>query len=115
MRRENITTRKITSKSDFQQWIDVVNTALHDWDMIDAEHYYKCVTDGMFSFYMAFMEGTAVATAAARLDGNEGLYPRLNRTGGAATAVCVMPLENLKNNGAKICSLGSSHEAADLY
>lgn len=35
--------RKISTKKNFKLWIDVVNTALHGWDMIDAEHYFRWV------------------------------------------------------------------------
>ena len=37
--------RKISAKKDFKMWIDVVNTALHGWDMIDAEHYFTWVKE----------------------------------------------------------------------
>ena len=31
--------RRVRTKEDFRIWVDVVNTALHGWEMIDAEHY----------------------------------------------------------------------------
>ena len=36
----SITCRKVTSKEEFKVWIDIVNEALHGWDMIDADNYY---------------------------------------------------------------------------
>ena len=56
--------RTVQTREEFSVWVDVVNTALHGWAMIDAEHYYKWVETGRVSIYMAEICGTAVSTAA---------------------------------------------------
>ena len=62
--------RKISTKKDFKLWIDVVNTALHGWDMIDAEHYFRWVESDTINIYMAEMNGIAISTCATIQNSN---------------------------------------------
>lgn len=55
---------------DFRSWIDVVNTALHGWKMIDAEHYFTWVKDEHINIYLAEIDGFAVSTCATTQNGN---------------------------------------------
>ncbi len=40
---DRIVCRKVQTKEDFQSWVSIVNTALHGWDMIDADNYYTWI------------------------------------------------------------------------
>lgn len=59
-----ISCREVTSMEDFRSWIDVVNTALHGWNMIDAEHYFTWVQEDAVRIYLAEIDGIAVSTCA---------------------------------------------------
>lgn len=66
----SIICRKISTKKDFKLWIDVVNTVLHGWDMIDAEHYFIWVESNNVNIYMAEINGIAVSMCATILNNN---------------------------------------------
>ena len=42
----------------------MVNTALHGWDMIDADHYFTWVESSNTNVYLAEINGIAVSTCA---------------------------------------------------
>lgn len=60
----SIICRKISAKKDFKLWIDVVNMALHGWDMIDADHYFTWVESNNINIYLAEINRIAVSTCA---------------------------------------------------
>lgn len=49
---DRIVCRKVQTKEDFRSWISIVNTALHGWDMIDADNYYIWVENGYLDIYL---------------------------------------------------------------
>lgn len=115
-----ITCRKISTKEDFKSWLDIVNTALHGWDMIDAEHYFAWVRSENIKVYLAEMDGTAVATCATIQNGNTGslefvstLEPYRRRKVAALLSSCA--IAELINNGAETVTLGACGDAAHLY
>ena len=65
-----ITCQKISTKEDFISWIDVVNTALHGWNMIDAEHYFSWVKSDNIKIYSAKINGITVSTCATIQNGD---------------------------------------------
>lgn len=115
-----IEVKKVQDKEGFSHWIDVVNTALHGWNMIDVEHYFTWVSQSNLSFYVGYINDSPVSTAAT-IQENESSslefvstlseYRRL----GFSTAVCTEALKRLKADGAKIVTLGSSPDATALY
>ena len=112
--------RRITSREDFEAWVSVVNTALHGWEMIDAEHYYAWVEDGHIKIYLAEMEGTAVSTcatiqngAAASLEFVSTLEPYRRRK--AAISLCSYAVGELLENGAEYVTLSSCGDSVSLY
>ena len=115
-----IEVKRVQTKPDFKQWVDIVNTALHGWNMIDIEHYYTWVLQNDFTFYIGYINNIPVSTAAtitsnenASLEFVSTLAEYRNR--GAATAVCIEVLKELKSNGVRTVILGSSPEATSLY
>ncbi len=48
----------------------MVNTALHGWDMIDAELYFVWVESNNVNIYMAEINGIAVSMCATMLNNN---------------------------------------------
>ena len=65
-----ITCQKISTKEEFISWIDVVNTALHGWNMIDAEHYFSWVKSDKIKIYSAKINGITVSTCATIQNGD---------------------------------------------
>lgn len=57
-----IEVERVKNFSDFQQWIDTVNSALHGWKMIDAEHYFSWVSQNNLAFYIGFLNSVPVFT-----------------------------------------------------
>ena len=115
-----VTCRKIQSKEDFQTWIRIVNTALHGWDMVDAEHYYIWVEEGYLNFYLGEIDGIPVATAATIQTGDLASLEFVStleeyRRKKAASAVCSRALTELFEQGASSVTLSACGESVSLY
>lgn len=115
-----ISCRKISTKKDFKLWIDVVNTALHGWDMIDAEHYFRWVESNNINIYLAEMNGIAVSTCATIQNNKTGSLEFVStlkeyRRRKVAARLCSYAIKNLFNNGAETVTLGACGHSAFLY
>ncbi|MDO4357869.1 MAG: GNAT family N-acetyltransferase [Clostridia bacterium] len=115
-----VTCREIRSKADFRVWIDIVNGALHGWDMIDADHYYRWVEDGSYRFYLGEIDGVPVTTAATLSNGGVASLEFVStlaecRRRGVASAVCSRAIADLLAGGAKAVTLSACGESASLY
>ena len=115
-----ITCRKISTKEDFKSWIDVVNTALHGWDMIDAEHYFTWVKSENINIYLADINGVAVSTCATIQNGNTSSLEFVStleqyRRKKAAALLCSHAINDLLNNGAETVTLGACGHSVHLY
>ncbi len=115
-----IVCRKISSKEDFKSWIDVVNTALHGWEMIDAEHYFTWVKDDCINIYLAELDGVAVATCLTIQDKNTSSLEfvstlELYRRQKAASLLSSYAINDLFNNGAETVTLSACGDSLKLY
>lgn len=115
-----IVCRKVQSKEDFQAWIKVVNTALHGWDMIDADHYYTWVRNGHLNIYLGEIDKVPVSTAATIQTGDAASLEFVStleeyRRRKAAATVCSKALNELLANGVKAVTLGACGESVPLY
>ena len=112
--------RKVQTRAEFSIWVDVVNTALHGWAMIDAEHYYKWVEMGMAGIYIAEIGGVAVSTAATMRNGQiaslefVSTLPEYRRQKAAIT-LCSKALADLFADGVEAVTLSGASEATALY
>lgn len=112
--------RKISTMEDFRLWINVVNTALHGWDMIDAEHYFTWVKDECINIYLAAIDGVAVSTCATIQNGNTASLEFVStleqyRRKKAAASLSSYAIEDLLNNGAETVTLGVCGNSVHLY
>ena len=121
-REENsrITCRKVSTKEDFKSWIDVVNTALHGWEMIDAEHYFTWVNDENINIYLAEIDGVAVSTCATIQNGNTSSLEFVStleqyRRKKAAALLSSYAIDALLSNGAETVTLGACGDSVHLY
>lgn len=115
-----IVCREISSMEDFRSWIKVVNTALHGWDMIDAEHYFAWVENEHIRIYLAEIDGTAVSTCATIRNGNTGSLEFVStlaqyRRRKAAALLSSCAIGRLLNSGADTVTLGACGDAVHLY
>lgn len=116
----HIICRRVSTKEDFKLWIDVVNTALHGWEMIDAEHYFTWVESNNINIYLAEMDGVAVSTCATIQNGNTGSLEFVStlekyRRKKAAASLCSYAINALLENGAETVTLGACGESVYLY
>ncbi|HHV09879.1 MAG TPA: GNAT family N-acetyltransferase [Clostridiales bacterium] len=116
----SIEVKRVKDFSDFQCWIDIVNSALHGWKMIDAEHYFTWVSQNNIAFYIGYLNGVPISTAATITDQDNASLEFVStleeyRRQGAGTAVCVEALKQLKEQDVKTVILGSSPEATSMY
>ena len=120
MAEDGIICRKVQSKEDFCTWIDIVNIALHGWEMIDAENYYTWLENGIYDFYLAEINGTPVSTAATIQSRDTGSLEFVStleeyRRKKAGITVSSIALSELFANGVKYVTLSGSVEAVALY
>ncbi len=111
---------KVNSVEKFQLWVDTVNTALHGWDLLTPEKYYNWVSSNNMAFYLAYLEGTPVATSATIQNGKSGSVEFVStleeyRNRGIGTAISLAAINGLKNTGADIITLRACHDAINLY
>ena len=117
---KGIVGRKVRSKEDFGTWIDIVNTALHGWEMIDAKNYDPWLENGVYDFYLAEIDGVPVSTVATIRSGDTASMEFVSTLNGyrrrkAAITLSTLALEELFANGAKTVTLSGSVEAVALY
>ena len=115
-----IVCRKISTKEDFKSWIDVVNTALHGWEMIDAEHYFTWVESDHINIYSAEIKGVAVSTCATIQNGTAASLEFVStleqyRRKKAASLLCSRAINDLLKNGAEIVTLSACGQSVPLY
>jgi hypothetical protein len=55
---------RIQTGTEFTLWIDVVNEALHGWDILDLAHHGFLLSRNELSFYLAYLNDIPIATAA---------------------------------------------------
>ena len=116
----SVKVKKVQASSEFASWIEVVNKALHGWDMLDTEHCFPLVSRDGVSFYLASLNHVPIATAATIQDGDTASIEFVStlkdyRHLGAATAVCVEALRELQKKGVQTVTLRASNEAIPLY
>ena len=116
----DIECRRVRSREDFRAWVDTVNTALHGWEMIDGERYYRWVCDGHLRIYLGLIKGVPAATAATIQTGREASLEfvstlREYRRQGAAACLCSAALEELFANGAAAVTLSACGGSVSLY
>jgi len=112
--------RKVESLAEFAVWVDVVNEALHGWDMLSAEHYAAWLHHAPLVFYLGYRDRMPMATLATIQDGETASVEFVStlpeyRRQGAATALCIEAIRDLRLKGAKIATLRSNTEAISLY
>ncbi len=114
---------KVASLNEFAVWIDVVNEALHGWDMLSTEHYHAWMRHEPYSFYLGCYRGTPIATLATLQDGETASTASVEfvstlkeyRRRGAATALCIKAIRDLQRKGVRVVTLRSSTEAIPVY
>lgn len=115
-----IRVKRVKDFSDFRLWIDTVNSALHGWKMIDTERYFTWLSQNNLAFYIGYLNGVPISTAATITDQDNASLEFVStlegyRKQGAGTAVCVEVLKQLKEQDIKTVILGSSPEATSVY
>lgn len=116
----DIEIRKVASLAEFAAWIDVVNEALHGWNLLSVEHYRAWLDHAPYTFYLGCHGGTPVATLATLRDREAASVEfvstlKVYRRRGAATALCMEALHDLKREGVRIATLRSCTEAIPVY
>lgn len=115
-----IKVKKVTSIADFQVWMDIVNTALHGWDLLTIEHFSAWLEREEFAFYLGYLNDVPVSTAAAFTNGKSAGIEFVStleqyRRMGAGYTVCYKALHDLKSNNVEFATLCSLSGADKLY
>lgn len=110
----------VGSEGDFAAWVDVVNEALHGWELVTVRQHYPLVSSGKMVCYLARLDGRPVATSATMQQGEVGSVEFVStleayRRRGAGTAVSVAALRGLRERGATVATLRGSAEAKGIY
>lgn len=121
-REENsrIICRSVSTMDDFRTWVDVVNTALHGWDMIDADHYFTWVQEEAVRIYLAETDGAVISTCATIQNGSTASLEFVStleqyRRKKAAALLSSFAIADLLNNGAETVTLSACGDSVHLY
>jgi len=68
---ENLKIIIVEGYDEFSHWINVVNVALHGWNMLLAENCFNFVSTSGVVFYLAYINDEPVGTLATMRDGND--------------------------------------------
>lgn len=117
---DNMVCRKVQTKEDFRSWIEVVNTALHEWDMIDADNYYTWVENENIEIYLGEIDGVPVSTAATIKRGDTASLEFVStlkeyRRKKAASVVCSRALTELFAKGVEDVTLSACGKSVLMY
>ncbi len=117
---DRIVCRKVQTKEDFRSWVSIVNTALHGWNMIDADNYYTWIENGYVDVYLGEIDGTPVSTAATIRNGKAASLEFVStleeyRRKKAASVVCSKAITDLFSNGVEDVTLSACGESVNLY
>lgn len=117
---DNIVCRRVRTKNDFRSWIEVVNTALHGWAMIDTENYYLWVENENIDIYLGEIDGIPVSTAATIRSGDTASLEFVSTTEEyrrrkIASVVCSNALAELFAKGVEEVTLSACGESVYLY
>lgn len=117
---DSIVCRKVQTKEDFRSWIEVVNIALHGWEMIDAENYYTWVENDNIDLYLGEIDGNPVSTAATIRSGDTASLEFVStleeyRRRKVASVVCSVALTDLFANGVEDVTLSACGESVHMY
>ena len=98
----------------------MVNTALHGWEMIDAEHYFTWVESNHINIYLAEINGVAVSTCATIQNESTASLEFVStleqyRRKKTASLLCSCAINNLLKNGAEIVTLAACGQSVYLY
>lgn len=112
--------KKVISLTDFQVWMDVVNTALHGWDMLTIEHYSAWLVREEFAFYLGYIDGVPVSTVATIRNGNSAGVEfvstlREYHGRGAGYTVCLRALHDLQATHIETATLIAFADGVKLY
>lgn len=102
--------KKVTSIPDFKVWMDVVNTALHGWDLLTIEHFSVWLERKELVFYLGYLDGVPVSTVATIQNSNSAGVEFVStleeyRHQGAAYAVCLKALRDLQGKNIETATL----------
>lgn len=117
---ESIKVKRVLEVNDYKTWIDIVNCALHGWDMLTYDNYATWLKCESIAFYLAFWEGIPVCTVATIRNGHRASIEFVStleeyRHKCIAYAACLQVLSELKTSGVKLATLRSNFEAHTLY
>lgn len=116
----NVTVKQVQTLPEFAAWIDVVNEALHGWELLTPQHYAAWLDCEDFAFYLGYVDGKPAATVATMQSGKTASIEFVStvpacRRQGAAFAANLVALHDLRRKGVQTVTLRSSKEAIPLY
>ena len=120
LEKSKIVCKEIRTKEELAVWVEVVNTALHGWEMIDAGHYSSWMEQDNIRFFLAEIDGIPVSTAATIQTGSTASLEfvstlKEHRRQKAAITLCSRAIEALFDRGVETVTLSGSSEAVSLY
>lgn len=116
----DVSVRKVQSSQEFSSWCAIANEVLHGWDMVTAEHYSAWLAEDGIAMYLAYIGDVPIATASTIRDGDAASLEfvatlKEYRNRGAASAICMHALNELRNKSIKIVTLRAFHDGISLY
>lgn len=118
--RERVEVKRVRTPADFSAWMQVVNTALHGWELLTLRHYAAWLAREELAFYLGCINGIPVATAAVFAEGETASLEFVStakayRGRGAAYAVCCKALMDLQHVGVQLATLRCADDVEGLY
>jgi hypothetical protein len=115
-----IVVKKVQTLSEFGTWTNIVNEALHGWELLTSQHYAAWLACEEFGFYQGTIEGKPIATVATMQTGDTASIEFVStlsayRRQGAAFTTNLVALHGLQQTGVRLVTLRSSKEAIPLY
>ena len=116
----NITALKITNNEELRTWLNIVNIALFECEIVSFEQIYDVCNLHNTSFYLGLFDGKPATACMTITEGDTSVLEmvatkREYRRKGLAKAVINRALLDLKQNGILTTSLRAESEGIGVY
>ncbi len=117
---DKITVRRVEGPEMFEQWVEIVNTALFGKELMKSTDFPHLTQQEALRLYLVYWEGRSVGTCLSfsnqdTADINYVATLREYRKRGVATAAIVTALSQVRQAGTRVATLSGEAAAMPLY
>jgi len=112
--------KKVTEKSGLPDWLNIINKALFEGELVSAEQFYDVLKLENTQFYIGIVNNKAVTACMTITEGDTSVLEMVAtlkeyRKNGYAAALIDTAIKDLSQNGIKTISLRAEADGVNVY